>query len=182
MSIKNRGKNVFLNGKAVIAAKWYLRDATSLGIKIRVWGRLFVRSQGELIIEDRVRFNSTITPTELVVGPEGKFLIGKSTFINYGCSIAANQFIEIGPHCNIGTYVIMMDNDYHSLDPDKRYEMPESRPIILEENVWLGARVIVLRGVRIGAGSVVAAGSVVTKDVPPRTLVGGVPARFIKEL
>ena len=150
--------------------------------KARVWGKLHVQNSGELIIHEKVRIFSTITPTELTVGPAGRLEIGKSSFINYGCSISASKLVEIGPYCNIGTYVLMMDNDYHSLDPDKRLEMPESRPIVLEENVWLGARVIVLRGVRIGAGSVVAAGSVVTKDVPPRTLVAGVPAKVIKEL
>jgi acetyltransferase-like isoleucine patch superfamily enzyme len=182
MSVPKIGRSLFLNAKSVLYARWYLRNATLLAKNVRVSGKMHVHNQGDLIIHDKVRIVSTITPTELVVGPYGKLIIGRNTFINYGCSIAANELIEIGPYCNIGTYVLMMDNDYHNLDPDKRLEMPESRPIILEENVWLGSHAIVLRGVRIGSGSVVAAGSVVTKNVLPRTLVAGVPAKIIKEL
>jgi maltose O-acetyltransferase len=76
----------------------------------------------------------------------------------------------------------MMDNDFHSLEPEKRQVKPPSAPIILEENVWLGARVIVLRGVTIGKGSVIGAGSVVTKDIPPGVLAAGSPARVIRKL
>lgn len=100
-------------------------------------------------------------------------------FINYGVSIAALQNVRIGDHANIGTYVLLMDNDFHGLAPERRHELPPSAPICLEDNVWLGARSIVLRGVTIGAGSVVAAGAVVVDDVPPRSVVGGVPARLI---
>jgi maltose O-acetyltransferase len=75
-----------------------------------------------------------------------------------------------------------MDNDFHRLEPERRLERPDSAPIILGENVWLGARVIVLSGVTISAGSVIGPGSVVTRDIPPRTVAAGVPARVIKEL
>ena len=75
-----------------------------------------------------------------------------------------------------------MDNDFHRLEPERRLERPPSRPVVLGSNVWLGGFVIVLPGVTIGDDSVVAAGSVVTRDVPPGVLVGGVPARPIREL
>jgi len=75
-----------------------------------------------------------------------------------------------------------MDNDFHRLEPERRNERPDSAPIILEDNVWLGARVIVLKGVTIGEGSVIGAGSVVTKDIPPRSLAVGMPAKVIKTL
>jgi maltose O-acetyltransferase len=75
-----------------------------------------------------------------------------------------------------------MDNDFHRLEPERRQEKPPSSPIILEENVWLGARVIVLPGVTIGAGTVVGAGSVVTRSIPSRSVAVGVPARVVKSL
>jgi maltose O-acetyltransferase len=75
-----------------------------------------------------------------------------------------------------------MDNDFHRMEPERRLERPESRPIAIEDNVWLGARVTVLGGVTIGEGSCVAAGSVVIDDVPPRSLAAGVPARVIRTL
>jgi maltose O-acetyltransferase len=76
----------------------------------------------------------------------------------------------------------MMDNDFHRLEPERRDEIPPSAPIVLEEGVWLGVRVIVLRGVTIGAGSVVGAGSIVVRDVPPRSLAAGAPAKVIRTL
>jgi acetyltransferase-like isoleucine patch superfamily enzyme len=170
------------NGWAVLRARWYLRQATTVGPKVRLWGRPSVRNDGRMIIGNRARLVSTITPLELVAGRDGSLEIGEGVFINYGCSIAASKLVRIGPNCSIGTYVIIMDNDFHRLEPERRNERPESLPIILEENVWLGARVIVLRGVTIGAGSAIGAGSVVTRDIPPRSVAVGVPAKVIKTL
>jgi maltose O-acetyltransferase len=77
---------------------------------------------------------------------------------------------------------MLMDNAFHRLEPERRNEVPPSAPIVIGNNVWLGARTIVLPGVTIGHDSVIGAGSVVTRDVPPRTLSAGVPARPIKNL
>ncbi len=170
------------NGWAVLRAHWYLRTAKQVGRKVRIWGRPSIQNQGTLLVGDRVRFISTIATSEFVTGAEGILDIGAGAFINYGCSIAATQLVRIGARCNIGTYVIMMDNDFHHVEPERRNEMPKSAPIILEENVWLGARVIVLRGVTIGADSVVGAGSVVTRNIPPRSVAAGMPAKVIRQL
>lgn len=177
----NRLRGIQNNVSAVLHARWYLRSAT-LGPRVRLWGKPVLRNHGRLIVHERVRLVSTVVPLELGVGPQGVLEIGARTFINYGCSISATLEVRLGPNCNLGTYVIMMDNDFHRLEPERRNEWPESAPIIIEENVWLGARVVVLRGVRIGAGSVIAAGSVVTRDIPPRVVAAGVPAKVIREL
>ena len=170
------------DGKAVLRARWYLRDATSVGPRVRLWGRACVRSAGTLVIRDRVRIDGRLTPVELATGPDGVLEIGESTFINYGTSLSALASVRIGANCTIGTYCLVMDNDFHRLEPERRQELPDSAPVVLEENVWLGARVVVLRGVTIGQGSVVGAGSVVVKDVPARCLVAGQPAREIRKL
>lgn len=170
------------DGWAVIRAKWYFRQATLAGNRVRVWGRPSIHNHGRMLIGDRVRLVATIAATELVAGANGTLEIGESVFINYGCSIAADLLVRIGPRCNIGTHVIIMDNDFHRLEPDRRHEKPESRPIILEENVWLGGRVIVLNGVTIGKNSVIGAGSVVTRDIPANVVAAGVPARTLREL
>jgi acetyltransferase-like isoleucine patch superfamily enzyme len=112
----------------------------------------------------------------------GTLEIGEHVFINYGCSIGANELVRIGARCSLGPHVMIMDNDFHRLEPERPDERAESKPIILEENVWLGARVIVLKGVTIGAGSAVGAGSVVTRDFPPRSLAVGLPARVVRSL
>jgi acetyltransferase-like isoleucine patch superfamily enzyme len=170
------------NAWAVLRARWYLRRATRLGAKARLWGNPAISNWGELIIGERLRLVSTVATTELVAAYGGRLEIGSGVFINYGCSISANQLIRIGDNCSIGPYTIMMDNDFHRLEPERRNERPDSAPIVLEENVWLGARVIVLKGVTIGTGSVVGAGSVVVKDIPPRCLAAGMPAKVIRSL
>ncbi|NJO82708.1 MAG: acyltransferase [Blastochloris sp.] len=167
---------------AVLRARWYLRHTNHVGKRVRAWGRLHVMALGNLWIGDRVQLVGTITPIELAAGPDSSLQIGEQVFINYGCSIAALERVDIGPRCNIGTYVNIMDNNFHHLEPERRNERPASAAVTLEENVWLGARVIVLPGVRIGAGSVVAAGSIVNRDIPPRSLAAGVPARVIRSL
>ncbi|HVY29631.1 MAG TPA: acyltransferase [Polyangiaceae bacterium] len=135
-----------------------------------------------LVVRDRVRIFSTIATTEIDVGDGGLLEIGSGTAINYGTTIGATQSIRIGAKCLIGNHCIIMDNDFHRLEPERRGERPPSAPIVLEDNVWLGARVTVLRGVTIGAGSAVAAGSLVTRDIPPRMLAVGVPARPVQKL
>jgi maltose O-acetyltransferase len=170
------------NGWAVLRARYYLRRATRVGPKVRVWGRLVAHNWGQLIVHDRVQIVSTITPTSLRTGTDGVLEIGEGAYINYGCNISAEKLVRIGPRCNLGTDVIMMDNDFHRLEPERRNERPPSAPIILEENVWLGARVIVLRGVTIGAHSVIGAGSIVTRDIPPRSVAVGQPAKVVKKI
>ncbi|MCJ7702813.1 MAG: hypothetical protein MUO62_14615 [Anaerolineales bacterium] len=182
-SIRKAGvKNTWQNALAMLRARWYLRHATVLGSKARLWGRPSIQNWGILTFGERVRLVSTIATIELVAMPGGVLDIGSNTCINYGCSIAANLKVSIGADCSIGTYVNIMDNNFHRLEPDRRYETPESKPVILEDNVWLGARVIVLPGVTIGSGSVVGAGSVVTRDIPPLSVAAGIPARVIRKL
>ena len=168
------------NSWAVLRAYWYFRQATEMGAKVRVWGRPSVRNKGRMIIGNRVRLISTMATTELVSGDDGLLEIGDGTIINYGCSIAATELIRFGTDCSIGTHVLMMDNDFHHIEPELRNERPESSPIILEDNVWVGGRAIILRGVTIGHDSVIGAGSVVARNIPPRSVAMGFPARVIR--
>ena len=167
---------------AVLMARWYLRQATRVGARVRVWGRPSVTNRhGAIIIGDRAVLFSTIATLELLADG-GRLEIGARAFINYGCSIAATQLVRIGADCKIGKHCILTDNNFHSLEPSRRNQRPPSAPVILEDNVWLASRVIVLPGVTIGAGSAVGAGSVVTKNVPPRCLAVGVPAKVIRSI
>ncbi len=170
------------DGRAVLAARYHLRSAERLGPRVRVWGKPLVSNHGRLLIGDRVRLVSTVAPIEIAVEGGAELEIGDRSFINYGCSFGATLRITIGARATIGTHVIMMDNDFHRLEPDRRDERPPSQPITLEQNVWLGARVIVLRGVTIGANTVVGAGSVVAGDLPAGVVAGGVPAKVLRTL
>jgi maltose O-acetyltransferase len=170
------------DGRAALAARWYLRRADRVGARVRVRGRPVIKNWGRMEVGARVQLVSTIATLELVAMKDATLQIGERTLVNYGCSIAAAERVTIGAECLIGTHAIIIDNDFHRLEPERRLETPESKPITIEDNVWIGARVIVLPGVVIGEGACIAAGSVVNADVPPRTLAAGVPARVIKQL
>ncbi|MCC3275349.1 sugar O-acetyltransferase [Arthrobacter sp. zg-Y20] len=106
--------------------------------------------------------------------------LGKRVFINAGCRFQDQGGISIGDDCLIGHNVVLATLN-HDLAPDRRADMHPA-PVTLGRNVWLGSNVTVLPGVSVGDDSVVAAGAVVTKDVPARSLAVGSPARVIRTL
>ena len=114
---------------------------------------------------------------ELGVGEEGIIDIGANVKIGKGVSIHAEIYIEIGSSCRFGDLSVVWDSSFHEVSPKQG---TKSEPINIGNNVWLGRLSTVLPGVTIGDHSVIAAHAVVTKDVPPRTIVGGIPAREIR--
>jgi acetyltransferase-like isoleucine patch superfamily enzyme len=110
-----------------------------------------------------------------------KILIQEGAYINRNTILDAHEHVEIGSHCMLGPGCFLTDAD-HGTTPGGMVgkQAMRVRPTILEDNVWLGAGVIVLKGVRIGSGAVVGAGAVVTRDVPAGARVAGVPARLLK--
>lgn len=110
------------------------------------------------------------------------FIIGPSAFINVDCFFDLAAPINIGEDVSIGPQAMFITGAHQLGDEDNRCGDLEPRSITIGDGVWLGARSIVLPGISIGRGAVVAAGAVVTKDVPANTMVAGVPARVIKEL
>jgi acetyltransferase-like isoleucine patch superfamily enzyme len=107
--------------------------------------------------------------------------VGSNVFINQACVLNDIGGIEIGDDVMVGPGAMLLTSG-HPLDPDRRRAQVVAAPIVIERNVWLGAGATVLQGVTVGADAVVAAGAVVTRDVPPRTLVAGVPARVLREI
>lgn len=104
-----------------------------------------------------------------------------------GTSICAAISITVGKGCLFGADVMVFDTDFHNHRPEgRRYATPEwpaiSSPVIIGDDVFIGTRAIITKGVTIGDGAIVAAGSVVVSDVAPRTVVGGNPARLLKQL
>ena len=162
----------------VLAARVYLRRCTRVGALTRLAGRPRVFNQGSILIGERVLIHSTTVPIELAAVSGGSIEIGDRSFLNYGVSISAFELVRIGQRCLLGTYVNILDNNWH--DVVERWRTPPSRPVIIEDNVWLGNRVIVLPGVTIGHDAVVGAGAVVVKDIPPRSVAVGNPARVVK--
>lgn len=106
--------------------------------------------------------------------------VGRKVFINSGCRFQDQGGIVLGDGALIGHNVVLATLN-HDEDPAKRHILHPA-PIILGKNVWIGANATVVPGVTIGDGAIVAAGAVVTRDVPPGTVVGGVPARILKNI
>ncbi|KMV30384.1 MULTISPECIES: sugar O-acetyltransferase [Photobacterium] len=108
--------------------------------------------------------------------------IGAGTFLNMGVTMLDNAPIEIGNNVLIGPSAQFYTAS-HSLDyRERRAWETHSKPIKIEDDVWIGGNVVINQGVTIGARSVIASGSVVNKDVPPDTLYGGIPAKKIRDL
>jgi acetyltransferase-like isoleucine patch superfamily enzyme len=100
--------------------------------------------------------------------------------LNYGVSIGAMGSVRIGDRTRIGPYVMIIDTEFH--DVYDRDRMPEPRPVVIEEDVWIGAKASIMPGVTIGRGAVVGVSSVVSTNVQPHAVVVGIPAREVKKL
>lgn len=108
--------------------------------------------------------------------------VGRSCFINAPCAIDLNAPVTFGDRVVIGFGVTIITGSHQMHDPDCRAGALVARPVTIEDGAWVAANAILLPGVTIGAGAVVGAGSVVTRDVAPHTLVAGNPARFVRTL
>mgnify|MGYP006294972501 CR=1 FL=1 len=145
---------------------------------------------GKITIGPQVMFNSDIRhnswgiiqPVLLCVGPNASLDIGARVGLS-GCTISARESIAIGHDTLIGTGAVIADNDAHGLQPGTRNapKAIESAPVVIGNEVFVGARALVLKGVTIGHGCTVAAGSIVTHDIPPNSIAAGSPAKVIRQ-
>ena len=160
-----------------IKGLWFARKFTKSGIIVVTGGSPFPKiiNEGGSVFAENCQFYSGV---RLEVGQGATLRIGNGTYLNRNTVVVAKKLIEIGRNCRIAWDVVIMDSDLHPL-PGKELE---SKEIMIEDEVWIGCRCIILKGIRIGTGAVIAAGAVVTKDVPPHTVVGGVPARILYDI
>ncbi|MFO2972828.1 DapH/DapD/GlmU-related protein [Legionella pneumophila serogroup 10] len=107
--------------------------------------------------------------------------VGRNVIINQNCTFYDVGGLDIADDVMIGPNVNIITTS-HPLNPSKRHTTTIGKPIVIERNVWIATGAIIIGGVTLGENSVVAAGSVVTKNVPPNTLVGGNPARVIRSI
>lgn len=170
---------MFIILNRMVFSKYYLRRINKKSSWVTVLDKPRIRNNGYIELNERVAIWSRFVQTRIFVRKGGKLIVGKYTRIN-GAHISVSSHVLIGEYCRISPYVLIMDNDFHDLKD--RYAKGKTSKIIIEDNCWIGSKSTILKGVRIGEGAVVAAGAVVTKDVEPYTIVGGIPAKLIKKI
>ena len=113
----------------------------------------------------------------------GNITIGNSVGLS-NVSITSKTSVTIGNKTMIGAGTVIYDTDFHPIDPQRRdcYQKAKSKPVIIEENVFIGAHCIILKGSHIGRNSVVGAGSVVSANIPENEVWAGNPARFVRKI
>lgn len=181
---------------------FYLKNV-QYGNNMQVHNKVYVVGPGKITIGDGFVFTSGEAINPICRNIKGCLAtrtknsvikIGDNVGISSAC-VWAQKSITIGNNVNIGGDCIIMDSDSHphnylqrrrgvskKVGIDNYLEMIPCAPIVIEDDVWIGARCQILKGVHIGARSIIAAGSVVTKDVPADCVAAGVPARIIKRI
>ena len=202
----------FVNACRLIKQAWYIRYnrlylrgcRVQYGKNLKVYNQVYVLGRGQVQIGDDFVLTSGDCWNPICRNIRGAFYtmlqssvikIGDHVGISSSC-IWAKDRIEIGNNVKIGGDCIIIDHDAHPHDYQKRRddyaeqmgwqrffeEMIPSAPVYIEDDVWIGARCQILKGVHIGARSIIAAGSIVTKDIPSDVVAGGNPCRVIRSL
>lgn len=159
-----------------------------LGQNVLFYQNAIFNGQGNVIIGNDVEFGYQFSSHfygfhELICAETLNSIIsiGDKTSISNDVCIRALNKIEIGKKCLIGDRVTIYDSDFHEIDPHNRRRSPgKILPVKIGDNVWIGSQSMIMKGVTVGENSIIAAGSVVTKNVPSNCIVGGNPARIIR--
>jgi len=163
---------------AICRARPYLRfwQFDSFGGRFSIDKRVRVNVSGKLTVGDNVALRQNV----LLTGT-GNLAIGDRTAINENSIITAMEDVRIGDDCMLapGVYILDVDHKFSSLDIPIRNQGYTTAPVKIGNDVWIGGYSMILKGVTIGNGAIVAANSVVTKDVAAFSIVGGSPARVI---
>jgi acetyltransferase-like isoleucine patch superfamily enzyme len=165
---------------STVGARFWLRRCNHVGAKTRTFWRPHIENRGRIVIGSRVRLNSNWAAVELVTGPQGVIEIADGVYINYGTLISAHARVRIGRNVMIGNYSIIADTEIPGIGEPPGAPPMEPRTVEIGDGSWLATRVTVLPGTRIGAGAVIAAGSVVAGEIPAGSVAGGIPARILR--
>lgn len=188
----NTRKNTIadIRHKKMVLCHKYTRLMLNKNAKIECMGKLDIGSKENTASKQETRF-SMGNNSKLII--DGHFNVGFGTdirifdnaelklgsgYFNGFVQIVCAKKIEIGNNVAIARDVIIRDTDAHKIEDNKHEPTQE---VIIGNNVWIGTRAVIMKGVHIGDGAVIAAGAIVTKDVPANSIVAGVPAKVIKE-
>ncbi len=177
-------RNIWLGSRTVLdgAERVEVRPGGALRIGLGPFGLtsaydvsvVRVRPGARFVVDGMVSLQRGVR----IVVDSGELRIGHGTNINGLTKILVADSVRIGAECTFSWDVQILDNDFHAITLDG-VERPAKGPVIIGDKVWIGTRAVILKGVEIGNGAVVAAGAVVNRDVPPGTIVAGMPARVV---
>jgi len=184
-ALRHRGRRIWIGSRTVVEGteRIVVSEGGALRIGLGSFGLtsahdvsvVRVRPGAELRCEGVVSLQRGVR----VVVDGGRLTLGHGTNVNgLGTRIVCAQEVSIGAHCTLSWDVQVLDTDFHAITLDG-VQRPSVAPVRIGDRVWIGTRAVVLKGVTIGDGAVVAAGAVVTVDVPPGAVVAGVPARVV---
>ena len=187
----NEGRRLLLRPFAHLVLRWH---GVSVGSRSKIFGLpLIQRHAGSTItLGDDVHLRSWFASSPLGLRRcvlatwqrDAELTLGDGAGLS-GAVICAATRIAIGRRVQIGAHTTIVDTDFHPLDAELRRHRPrdgDMLPVVVEDDVWIGMSVLVLKGSRIGAGAVIGAGSVVTGAIPERALAAGNPARVLRTL
>lgn len=180
---------------------YFKRNGVDYGVNMNVYNKVYIKGRGKIIIGDNFKFTSgdginaisrNIRGSMYTGVPSAIIQIGDNVGISSAC-IWANERITIGNNVKVGACCVIIDNDAHPHDYiQRRNDYPSqvgqdnylktipSAPIVIEDDVWIGSQCQILKGVHIGARTIIAAGSIVTKSIPADCIAGGNPCRVIR--
>jgi acetyltransferase-like isoleucine patch superfamily enzyme len=163
-------------------------QCVSVGAGFQMEQLPYIAGRGRITIGERVRLSGKSSfGFSNRFGQDPSIDIGDATFIGHDCSFGVAESVRIGKNCLLAGGVSVRDFDGHPIDArERRAHKPTPReaiqPVVISDDVWIGAGAIILKGVTIGERSIVGAGAVVTRDVPPDSVVAGNPAQIVRRL
>ncbi len=175
-------------------AKIALRlNGVKFGQGVKVYGFPRIENRGKIILGNNMRLNSAKCTYNsgnmeggvlLRTSKTGKIIVGDEVYLN-GTSIISEESVTLGNRIMIGANTVIMDTNTHNVpykDRLKRWDKILRKPVVIEDDVWIGANCFIMKGVRIGRGSIIGAGSVVVGSVEASSIYAGNPAVFVKKI
>ena len=145
------------------------------GLVALFMARVRVRGEGTVRLGRRVRFDGSIAPIELHAMKGAEIVLDDDVRVEGGVSIEAMASVHIGARTTIAAFTKILDGHFHRLEGD-RHQRPPASAVVVEEDVVIGPHAILLPRAHVGRGCIVRAGTVITRRLPPGTIIGGAPA------
>lgn len=140
--------------------------------------KIEIKGSGKIVVGN---FLMSRGPLYLKSVGTGQLILGKNVFFNHNCSVTCANKVLIGDNCMFANNLVIVDHD-HKINKEGSIGELISKPVVIKNRVWCGANVTILKGVTIGEGAVIAAGSVVTKNVEAHSIYAGIPAKLVKKI